>query len=61
MYVHELHRIHEAELIRRADERRTVRQAVRARRAARRPVRVSGRDDTEGQAGTYLDRFVRAA
>ncbi|MFJ8886803.1 hypothetical protein ACIRJR_25825 [Streptomyces sp. NPDC102402] len=57
MFEYELHRIASAELIRLAEERRTVRQAVLARRAARR----AGRDDTEGQVGENRSWFVRAA
>ncbi|MFD9501479.1 hypothetical protein [Streptomyces sp. NPDC060035] len=61
MYAYDLHRIHAAEMIRRADEQHTVRQVVLARRAARRSVRRAGRDDTEGRVSKYLDRFVHAA
>ncbi|MFD5870119.1 hypothetical protein [Streptomyces sp. NPDC060322] len=57
MYEYEIHQLAVAELIRRAEEQRTVRQAVRDRRAARR----AGRDDTEGQAGKNRNWFVRAA
>lgn len=61
MYAYELHRINAAELIRTADEQRTVREAVLARRAARRSVRRAGRDDAEGRVSKDLDRFARAA
>ncbi|MFJ8747953.1 hypothetical protein ACIREO_01200 [Streptomyces sp. NPDC102441] len=57
MYEYELHQLAVAELIRRADEQRTVRQAVLARRAARR----TGRDDTGGRVGKNRSWFVRAA
>ncbi|MFD4689429.1 hypothetical protein [Streptomyces sp. NBC_00683] len=61
MYAYELHRINAADLIREADEQRTVRQAVLARRAARRSVRSAGPDDTEGRVSNGSDRFVHAA
>ncbi|WP_406145771.1 hypothetical protein [Streptomyces sp. NBC_01012] len=57
MYEYELHRIAVAELIRRADEQRTVRRAVLARRDARR----AGRDDSEGRVRKNRSWFVRAA
>ncbi|MFD3653201.1 hypothetical protein [Streptomyces sp. NPDC058620] len=57
MYAYELHQIRSAELIRRADAQRTVRQAVLARRAARR----AGRDDTEGRVSADPSHFVHAA
>ncbi|MEU9063658.1 hypothetical protein AB0D13_33575 [Streptomyces sp. NPDC048430] len=57
MYEYETHQLAVAELIRRAEEQRTVRQAVLARRAARR----SGQDDTEGRVGRNRNWFVRAA
>ncbi|MFD9539913.1 hypothetical protein [Streptomyces sp. NPDC060022] len=61
MYAYELHRINAADLIREADEQRTVRQAVLARRAARRSARSAGPDDTEGRVSNGSDRFVHAA
>jgi hypothetical protein len=57
MYEYEIHQLAVAELIRRAEEQRTVRQAVLARRAARR----SGRNDTEGRVEKNRNWFVRAA
>lgn len=57
MYEYELHRLAVAELIRRADEQRTVRQAVLARRATRR----TGRDGTGGRVAKNRSWFVRAA
>ncbi|TLS44159.1 hypothetical protein FE633_21675 [Streptomyces montanus] len=45
MFAYELHQIRSAELIRKADNYRLARQAVSARRAARR----SAKDDPEGQ------------
>ncbi|MEU0300977.1 hypothetical protein ABZ252_16155 [Streptomyces sp. NPDC006175] len=57
MYEYEIHQLAVAELIRRAEAQRTVRQAVLARRAARR----SGRNDTEGRVEKNRNWFVRAA
>ncbi|MGP3634083.1 hypothetical protein ACTU45_12060 [Streptomyces sp. 24-1644] len=57
MYAYELHQIRSAELIRRAHAQRTVRQAVLARRAARR----AGRDDTERRVSADPSHFVHAA
>ncbi|MFE7788297.1 hypothetical protein [Streptomyces sp. NBC_01800] len=57
MYAYELHKIQEAELLRRAELERVVRQARRARRAARR----SGRQEDEGAVSTFRNRFVHAA
>ncbi|WP_328906018.1 hypothetical protein OG230_25285 [Streptomyces sp. NBC_00234] len=57
MYAYELHQIQAAELIRRAESQRLVREAVLARRAARR----TGRDDTEGRVSANRSRFVHAA
>ncbi|MFJ8860684.1 hypothetical protein ACIRD8_19915 [Streptomyces sp. NPDC102451] len=53
MYEYELHQLAVAELIRRAEEQRTVRRAVLARRARR--------DDTEGRVGRNRSWFTRAA
>ncbi|MFE9365702.1 hypothetical protein ACFYNN_23525 [Streptomyces sp. NPDC006978] len=53
MYEYELHQLAVAELIRRADQQRTVRRAVLARRA--------GRDDTEGEVEKNRSWFTRAA
>ncbi|MFE3515809.1 hypothetical protein [Streptomyces sp. NPDC059166] len=57
MYEYELHQIAVAELIRKADEQRTVRRAVLAARASR----PSGKDDTEGRVGRSRSWFARAA
>ncbi|MCX5416779.1 hypothetical protein [Streptomyces sp. NBC_00059] len=57
MYAYELHQLNVAELIRRADQQRTVRQAVLARRAARR----ARRQETEGRVGAERSGFVHAA
>lgn len=61
MYEYELHQLNVAELIRRADEQRTVRRAVLARRAARRSARRSGPDEIGGQVGRERGSFVHAA
>ncbi|WP_405388458.1 hypothetical protein OG596_11145 [Streptomyces sp. NBC_01102] len=61
MYEYEMHRLGATELIRLADEQRTVRQAVLARRAARRSASRAGRDDTEGRVSGDPDRFAHAA
>ncbi|MFD6279721.1 hypothetical protein ACFWFI_29775, partial [Streptomyces sp. NPDC060209] len=53
MYEYELHQLNVAELIRRADKQRTVRQAALARRAER--------HDTGGRVGKNRSWFVRAA
>lgn len=57
MFAYELHQVNAAELMRRAEAQRTVRQAVLARRAARRSVR----HDTEGRVSAERSRFGRAA
>ncbi|MDF6045012.1 hypothetical protein ABZS81_06915 [Streptomyces sp. NPDC005318] len=57
MFAYELHKAHEAELLRRAEQARVVRQARRARRVERR----SGRNEDEGVVSTIRDRFVHAA
>ncbi|MCX4964984.1 hypothetical protein OHA98_09085 [Streptomyces sp. NBC_00654] len=57
MYAYELHQVNAAELIRRAEAQRTVRRALVARRAERRP----GREDPEGRVTTDQDRFAHAA
>ncbi|MFE5239396.1 MULTISPECIES: hypothetical protein [unclassified Streptomyces] len=57
MYAYELHQLNVAELIRRADQQRTVRQAVLARRAARR----ARREETGGRVGAERSGFVHAA
>ncbi|WP_307124844.1 hypothetical protein [Streptomyces sp. B1I3] len=61
MYHYELHQLNVAELIRRADHERTVREALVTRRAVRRAARLAGRDDTEGRVSGRRDRFTRAA
>ncbi|MCT2548505.1 MULTISPECIES: hypothetical protein [Streptomyces] len=58
MYAYRLHELHAAELRRRAEQDRLVREALRARRAARR----SGRKEAaEGPVSTDRKRFVHAA
>ncbi len=65
MYAFELHQVRSAELIRRAEARRTVREAVLARRAARiaarAEARVSGQDGPGGRVSGDPGRFARAA
>ncbi|MGW2558121.1 hypothetical protein ACWCXB_02515 [Streptomyces sp. NPDC001514] len=56
MFHYEIHKLNQAELIRRADEERRARQVRRARRSARR----SAQNDPEGQVSTR-SRFERAA
>ncbi|MCX4864264.1 hypothetical protein OHU11_14050 [Streptomyces sp. NBC_00257] len=57
MYAYRLHELHAAELRRRAEQDRLVREALRARRAARR----SGQKEAEGPVSTDRKRFVHAA
>ncbi|GAA2642975.1 hypothetical protein [Streptomyces vastus] len=61
MFAYELQQIRSAEMIREAESYRMAREAVRARRAARR----SAKDDTEGQVNRRphprRHRFARAA
>ncbi|MFC4472585.1 hypothetical protein ACFPH6_50425 [Streptomyces xiangluensis] len=61
MFAYELQQIRSAEMIREADNYRLAREAIRARRAARR----SAKDDTEGQVNRRphprRHRFARAA
>ncbi|MEU8673232.1 hypothetical protein [Streptomyces sp. NPDC048560] len=58
MYEYELHQIRSAELIRLAEERRLVREAVLARRAARRSERKAAEGRVSAQDPS---RFVHAA
>ncbi|MCT9091553.1 hypothetical protein N4G70_22170 [Streptomyces sp. ASQP_92] len=58
MFDYEMHKTHEAELLRRADRERLVGQA---RRAARRFGRRSGDNGPEGPVSSPRNRFVRAA
>ncbi|MFF1350246.1 hypothetical protein ACFVZJ_30460 [Streptomyces sp. NPDC058322] len=60
MYAYRLHELHAAELRRRAEQYRLVREALRARRA-RRAARRSGRKEAEGPVSTDRKRFVHAA
>ncbi|MEU0279499.1 MULTISPECIES: hypothetical protein [unclassified Streptomyces] len=57
MFAYELQKINEAELIRRAEEQRLVREV----RAARRQARRAAREAREGRVNTWHDRFTRAA
>ncbi|MCX4845009.1 hypothetical protein [Streptomyces sp. NBC_00893] len=57
MHAYWLHELHAAELRRRAEQDRLVREALRARRAARR----SGHKEAEGPVSTDRKRFVHAA
>ncbi|WP_326699980.1 hypothetical protein OG909_23405 [Streptomyces sp. NBC_01754] len=65
MYAYEPHRLHSAELMRRAEKRRTVREAVLARRAARREeravARTGGQDGPGGRVSEDPGRFAYAA
>ncbi|WP_327370014.1 hypothetical protein [Streptomyces sp. NBC_01217] len=61
MYALELHKVHETELRRRAEQARLVGEARRARRAARRAARESVRKEAEGPVSTDRNRFVHAA
>ncbi|MER5370447.1 hypothetical protein [Streptomyces sp. NPDC002722] len=60
MYAYRLHELHAAELRRRAEQDRLVREARRARRA-RRAARRSGHKEAEGPVSTDRKRFVHAA
>ncbi|MFC9647777.1 MULTISPECIES: hypothetical protein [unclassified Streptomyces] len=57
MFEYELQKINEAELIRRAERQRLVREVRTARRQARR----AAKDAREGRVNTSHDRFTRAA
>ncbi|MFH0521321.1 hypothetical protein ACHBTE_29600 [Streptomyces sp. M41] len=62
MYDFELHHIRSAEMIRRAEQERLVREAVRVRRAARREAaRRSAEDSAEAEAHTSRLRRHRHA
>ncbi|MGW1411191.1 hypothetical protein [Streptomyces sp. NPDC002403] len=61
MYTFELHTLHMAELRRRAEQERLVREAARARRVARRAARHPGSREAEGPVSTDRERFVHAA
>ncbi|MFF2408820.1 hypothetical protein [Streptomyces sp. NPDC058092] len=69
MYTLELHKMNATELRRRADRERLAQEILRARRAARRAARDSGRaarrdsvsKEAEGPASTDRNRFVHAA
>ena len=58
MFDYEMHKVHEAELLRRADQERLVDQA---RRAGRRFGRRNGGNRPEGRVSSPRNRFVRAA
>ncbi|MFE2843699.1 hypothetical protein ACFXKS_09120 [Streptomyces scopuliridis] len=57
MFEYELQKINAAELIRRADQQRLVREVRTARRQARR----AAKEDREGRVNTPHDRFTPAA
>ncbi|MFE4538333.1 hypothetical protein ACFRKB_25200 [Streptomyces scopuliridis] len=57
MFEYELQKINAAELIRKAEQQRLVREIRTARRQAR---RAAGKD-REGRVSTRHDRFARAA
>ncbi|MFG1667345.1 hypothetical protein [Streptomyces sp. Y7] len=63
MYGYELHHIRSAELIRRAEHERLVREVVRGRRAARRAQRAGqGTEETESHTSRLRrHRHPRAA
>lgn len=64
MFEYEFQQMRSSELIREAQNRRQVREALRGRRAARRAARESGQNDPEGQAHSprpRRHRFARAA
>ncbi|MEE1767423.1 hypothetical protein PUR34_04325 [Streptomyces sp. JV185] len=61
MYTFELHTLRMAELHRWAEQERLVREAVRARRVARRAARHPGPKEAEGPVSTDRKRFVHAA
>ncbi|AQS67404.1 hypothetical protein [Streptomyces pactum] len=61
MFEYEIQQTRTAELIRRADEERLAREAVRARRAARREA-AKGTAEAESHSFRYRrHRFTRAA
>ncbi|MEU2433352.1 hypothetical protein ABZ611_28345 [Streptomyces sp. NPDC007861] len=60
MFAYELHQVMQAELVRRADAERLLREARRARRAARLSARRSAGNDPERPVSTR-SRFARAA
>ncbi|MGW2510449.1 hypothetical protein ACWC0A_13615 [Streptomyces scopuliridis] len=57
MFEYELQKINAAELIRRADHQRLVREVRTARRQARR----AAKEDREGRVNAPHDRFAPAA
>ncbi|MEU1043447.1 hypothetical protein ACFYP4_20660 [Streptomyces sp. NPDC005551] len=65
MYEYEIHQTRSADLIRRAENHRLVREALRGRRAARRAAaQESARHDAGGRSHTDRPRghrFARAA
>ncbi|PPS86193.1 hypothetical protein [Streptomyces sp. MH60] len=61
MYEYEIQRYRSAELIRRADEARLAREAVRARRAARRAARHGAAEAESHTPRQHRHRFPRAA
>ncbi|MEN8650738.1 hypothetical protein ABCR94_08915 [Streptomyces sp. 21So2-11] len=61
MFEYEIQKINQAELIRQADRARLARQAVDARRAARRAGRRSAKNAPEGPVYSLRSLFDRAA
>ncbi|KPC72241.1 hypothetical protein ACWDF1_15455 [Streptomyces coelicoflavus] len=61
MYEFEIQQYRSAELIRRADEARLAREAVRARRAARREARHGAAEAESHTPRQRRPRFARAA
>ncbi|MFC9751759.1 hypothetical protein [Streptomyces sp. NPDC056921] len=60
METYRLHELRAAELRHRAEQDRLVREALRARRDARRAARHSGRQETGGPVSTDRRRFAHA-
>ncbi|MFF2962919.1 hypothetical protein ACFVT1_29220 [Streptomyces sp. NPDC057963] len=61
MFTFELHKLHEAELRRWAEQERLAGQARRARRTARRAARDAASKEAEGPVSTDRNRFAHAA
>ena len=61
MYEYEIQQLRAAELIRRADQARLAREAVRARRAARRDARHDAAPAESHTSRLRRHRFARAA
>ncbi|MEU9621260.1 hypothetical protein ACIODT_36170 [Streptomyces sp. NPDC088251] len=61
MFTFELHKLHEAELRRWAEQERLAGEARRARRTARRAARDAASKESEGPVSTDRNRFAHAA